>query len=113
MRDAGRVLLGDKGLYCVACHNFNGKASPNFKGIDLMTLFERLKPSWFYWFMRDPAALRPRIVMPVSWPGGKAALKTVLNGDTDRQIEAIWYFLSLGTSGRTPPEFARSKPNFS
>ena len=40
--------------------------------------------------------------MPVSWPGGKAALKTVLNGDTDRQIEAIWYFLSLGTSAPDP-----------
>ena len=102
MRDAGRELLGDKGLYCVACHNFNGKASPNFKGIDLMTSFQRLKPSWFYHFLRNPNSFRPRIVMPAAWAGGKAADKSVLGGDTDRQIEAIWYYLSLGTSAADP-----------
>lgn len=101
LRDAGRELLGDKSLYCVACHNFNGK-TPNNNGIELMTSYQRLKPSWFYRFLRDPGAYRPRIVMPVSWPDGIAAQKTVLGGDTDRQIEAIWYFLSLGTSAPDP-----------
>ncbi len=103
LRAAGRELLGDKGLYCIACHNFNGKLSPNHKGIDLMTSFERLKPSWFYHFMREPVAYRPRILMPVSWPDGQAVQRTILDGDTDSQIEAIWYYLSLGTSAADPP----------
>ena len=101
-RIAGRELIGDKGLYCVACHNFNGKPSPNYQGMDLMMAYERLKPSWFYHFLVNPAAYRPRIVMPLGWPGGKAVQKTILRGDTQDQIAAIWYYLSLGTSAEDP-----------
>jgi len=102
LRTAGHQLLGDKGLNCITCHNFNGKPSPGFKGIDLTTTNERLKPSWFYHFMRDPAAYRRGIIMPTYWPGGKAVRTDILNGDTDGQIEAMWYFLSLGTSANDP-----------
>jgi len=101
MRAAGRELLGNKAFNCVACHSFNGKSS-GFKGIDLMISYQRLQPSWFYRYMIDPGAFRPRTIMPTSWPDGKANSKTVLNGNTDRQIEAIWYYLSLGTSAADP-----------
>jgi mono/diheme cytochrome c family protein len=101
MREAGRKLLGNTSLGCVACHNFNGK-TPQTNGTELMISHERLKPSWFYHFLRNPNAFRPRIVMPAAWAGGKAADKSVLGGDTDRQIEAIWYYLSLGTSAADP-----------
>ena len=40
--------------------------------------------------------------MPTAWPNGIAAHKTILDGNTDRQIEAIWYYLSLGTSAADP-----------
>jgi mono/diheme cytochrome c family protein len=102
LRAAGQELLGDRGLYCVACHNFNGKPSPNNKGIDLIIAYQRLKPSWFYHFLVNPGAYRPRIVMPLCWPGGKAVQKTILDGDTHAQINAIWYYLSLGTSAQDP-----------
>ena len=29
------IFVGDKGLNCVACHNFNGKPSLGLKGLDL------------------------------------------------------------------------------
>ena len=67
LREGGHQLMGDKGLNCVACHNFNGKKSPGLKGLDLLTSFERLKPSWFYRFMLEPAKHRPGIVMPIQW----------------------------------------------
>jgi len=102
MRAAGRELLGDKGLNCIACHNFNGKAAHTNQGIDLLTSYERLQPAWFNRYLRDPGAFRPRTVMPTGWPNGVAAFKTILDGDTDRQIEAIWYYLSLGTSAADP-----------
>ena len=102
LRSGGHQLLGDKGLNCIACHNFNGKASPGFKGIDLTTSNERLKYSWFYHFMRDPASFRRGIIMPTYWPGGTAVRTDILNGDTDGQIQAMWYFLSLGTSANDP-----------
>lgn len=102
MRQAGRELVGDKGLNCVACHNFNGKSSPGNQGIDLTTSYARLQPGWFDSYLRNPGAFRPRTVMPAAWPNGQAFLTTVLDGDTDRQIEAIWYYLSLGTSAADP-----------
>ena len=102
LRSAGRELLGDKGLNCIACHNFNGKPAPVNKGIDLMTTFQRLQPGWFNSFLRNPGSFRPRIVMPTAWPNGVAAHKTILDGNTDLQIEAIWYYLSLGTSAADP-----------
>ena len=107
LRAGGRELLGDKGLNCVACHNFNGKPSPINKGIDLMTTYSRLQPAWFNNFLRNPGAYRPRIVMPYSWPDGIAAHKTILDGETELQIEAIWYYLSLGTSAADPSGIQR------
>ncbi len=102
LRAAGRELLGDKGVNCVACHNFNGKAAHTNQGIDLLTSFPRLQPVWFNSYLRNPGAFRPRTVMPTAWPNGMAAHKTILDGNTDMQIEAIWYYLSLGTSAADP-----------
>jgi mono/diheme cytochrome c family protein len=102
LRAAGRELLGDKGLNCIACHNFNGKAGPLNKGIDLVTSYQRLQPGWFNSYLRSPGAFRPRTVMPTAWPNGVATHKTILDGNTDLQIEAIWYYLSLGTSAADP-----------
>ena len=102
LRKAGHELLGDKGLGCINCHNFNGKPAPVNKGIDLMTSYQRLQPGWFSRFSRNPAAFRPRIIMPTAWPNGVASHKTILDGNTDQQIEAIWYYLSLGTSAADP-----------
>ncbi|MDC0143623.1 c-type cytochrome [Verrucomicrobia bacterium] len=101
-RDGGHLLLGDKGLNCIACHNFNGKASPGLKGVDLLNSFERLQPSWFVHFMKNPQKYRPGIVMPNYWPGGEAVRKDVLEGDTDEQMRALWYYFSLGRSARDP-----------
>ena len=102
LRKAGQELLGDKGLNCINCHNFNGKPSPVNKGIDLMTSYQRLQPGWFNSFLRNPGAFRPRILMPTAWSNGIASHKTILDGNTDMQIEAIWYYLSLGTSAADP-----------
>ncbi len=102
MRAAGRELLGDKGTNCVACHQFNAKAANVNQGIDLLTSYERLQPAWFYKYLLNPGAFRPRTVMPTAWPDGKSNFKAVLDGDTHQQIEAIWYYLSLGTSAADP-----------
>lgn len=102
LRAAGRELLGDKGVNCVACHNFSGKAAHTNQGIDLLTSYPRLQPVWFNSYLRNPGAFRPRTVMPTAWPNGIAAHKTILDGNTDMQIEAIWYYLSLGTSAADP-----------
>ena len=101
-REAGHLLVGDKGLNCVVCHNFNGKPSPGLKGLDLLISFERLQPSWFAHFMLDPQKYRPGIVMPNFWPGGEAVRKDVLEGSVDEQLRALWHYFSLGRSARDP-----------
>ena len=101
-REAGQTLLGADTLGCINCHAFNGKKSPAFNGIDLITAVERLRPEWFLRFMIAPQNLRPGIVMPQGWPGGIASRTEILNGDTDAQLKAIWYFLSQGRTARDP-----------
>jgi mono/diheme cytochrome c family protein len=101
LRDAGRKLLGNTSLNCVNCHNYNGK-TPQNNGLELMTTPQRLKPAWFRQFLLSPNTVRPRIIMPVAWPGGQAVDQSVLKGDTDQQLEAIWYFLTLGRSAPDP-----------
>ena len=101
-REGGHLLVGDKGLNCIACHNFNGKTSPGLKGIDLLNSFERLQPSWFVHFMKNPQQYRLGIVMPNYWPGGEAVRNDVLEGNTDEQLRALWHYFSLGRSARDP-----------
>ena len=101
-RDAGRELLGIRGLSCIACHDFNGRASLIREGIDLINSSERLQPSWFARFLIEPQTYRPGVVMPESWPGGVAAHPEILEGDTQAQIGAIWHFLSQGRTAGDP-----------
>jgi mono/diheme cytochrome c family protein len=101
-RNGAHQLLGDTGLSCIACHNFNGIDSPAMKGLDLMTSYQRLQPVWFQSFMKNPAAHRPGIIMPNYWPDGKAVQTGVLDGDTDLQLQALWQMFSLGRSAPVP-----------
>ncbi len=110
VRDAALKLLGDQGLACISCHNYNGKESPGFKGLDLMTSHQRLQPAWFYKFMISPATYRPGIIMPAYWPDGQAVQTEVLGGDTDRQLAALWHKFSLGRTARDPSGL-RSQPS--
>ncbi|MEQ8763693.1 MAG: hypothetical protein RL885_07195 [Planctomycetota bacterium] len=101
-RDAGRELMGQKGLSCISCHDFNGKPSTNMQGIDLINTTERLTPSWFARFLRKPGSIRPGTVMPEFWPGGVAVHPDILGGDTNAQIRALWIYLSDGRTARDP-----------
>ena len=102
IRQSGTQLVGDKGLNCITCHNFNGRDSPGFKGMDLLISFERLKADWFYHFMRNPAKYRPGIVMPNYWTGKKGVRKDILDGNADAQIWSIWHYFSYGQGAHTP-----------
>lgn len=106
-RDSGRELVGSDGLACISCHNFNGKESPSFRGMDMLTFAERLQPNWFAHFLISPQRFRPGIVMPESWSGGIASHQEILAGDTQAQIEAIWHYLTFGTSAATPKGIER------
>jgi len=110
IRDGGHMLLGDKGLSCISCHNYNGIESPSMKGLDIMTSYQRLQPAWFNQFMRNPAKFRPGIIMPSYWPNDKAIQTEILDGNTDLQIASLWNQFSLGRSARDPSGLRAENP---
>ena len=90
LEEAGRLLL-DTG--CVQCHSFRGDAVPGVVGTDLEGTSSRVNPLWFHEFLLNPGKLKPRTRMPTFFPGGKSLNATVLNGDANRQIAAMWAYL--------------------
>ena len=101
-REAGWKLVGTEGNSCIACHNYNSHPSLGLKALDIVSTSKRLKPDWFYHYMINPAAYRPGVVMPSFWPGGNSTQKNILNGDTNEQLRAMWYYFTIGQTQRLP-----------
>ncbi len=99
---AGRQLAGTKGLSCVTCHTFQNHKSLGIPGMDLVHMGSRLRRDWFGKYLLDPPSLRPGTRMPTYWPDGKSVRKDILEGDTPRQIEALWQFLAEGSKAALP-----------
>lgn len=95
--EAGRKLLGIVGgTNCITCHVWDGNRSLGIQALDLGALDKRLRPEWFRTYLLNPAGYRPGTLMPPLWPGGQATVRDVLDGDTERQIAAIWNFIREG-----------------
>jgi mono/diheme cytochrome c family protein len=102
-RAAGRELL-DQG--CIQCHALNGQTMVGVVGIDLANLGQRLQPQWFRDFLLDPGAVKPRTRMPTFYPRGISSIRTILDGDTDRQIAALWAYLKDTSETDLPAKLA-------
>lgn len=98
----GRKLVGVSGLTCVSCHTFGKYKSLGIPAVDLTTMGHRLRYDWLRRYLVEPSALRPGTRMPTFWPGGQAANRDILGGDTDRQIQAIWAYLKQGDKADIP-----------
>ncbi|MEK6235764.1 MAG: PA14 domain-containing protein, partial [Planctomycetales bacterium] len=101
--DAGRFLMGKKALSCINCHAWGEHRLPGAEGMDLLESPRRLKPAWFHAWLKTPQAMRRGTRMPTAWPKGKTFFPDVAGGSADRQIDAIWAYLSVGRKGGTPP----------
>ncbi|MBG89196.1 MAG: hypothetical protein CMO80_20185 [Verrucomicrobiales bacterium] len=107
-KNNGGKLVGNRGgLNCVACHTWRLESAAPIKALDLTTITERLRENWFHRYMRNPQHYQPLTIMPAYWPDGKATLKTVLDGNTSQQIDAIWQYLSYGRNVRAPAGIVR------
>ncbi len=106
---SGRKLVGITGVGCIACHNFEGHPSLGIPALDLTVVTGRLQTGWFHNYLIDPQSLRPGTRMPSFWPGGKAVNRTIEGGDTNRQIAALWTYLSQGKSADLPDGLIRPK----
>ena len=96
--EAGRKLLGTNGgVNCITCHRWGDQPSLGIQGPDISDLDKRLNSDWFRHYLLNPAAYRPGTLMPALWPDGHASVKDILDGDTEKQIGAIWAFIRDGT----------------
>jgi mono/diheme cytochrome c family protein len=105
----GRQLAGVKGLACVQCHTFGNQRAIGIQAINLLSMPQRLRQDWFLRYMLHPTRYRPGTRMPASFPDGKSVLTTVYDGDANRQIEALWKFLSAGEKGGIPDGLQRDQ----
>ncbi len=104
LAQAGRKLM-DQG--CVECHAFRGESLPGVVGVDLEGITRRVQPTWFHDFLLNPAQLKPRTRMPTFFPQGISQNKTVLKGNADRQIAAMWAYLKALDKQPLPEKIAK------
>ncbi len=87
---AGHELSGTG---CVECHYYRGESLPGVVGLDLAGITTRVRPEWFHDFVLDPGALKNRTRMPTFFPDGKSNRPDLLDGDVDKQIASLWFYL--------------------
>ncbi len=109
--EAGRTLAGKtaNGHGCISCHDISGVLGGGTRGPDLATTHQRVRYEWYGRWMHQPQRLAPGTKMPQVYIDGKAQLSTVLGGDADQQIEAMWSYFTLGPglplpAGIEPPK---------
>ena len=102
-----RLLIGDKALSCIKCHRFDNLAATGLQSLDMTTMTTRLRRDWFHRYLLDPQKYRPGTRMPAAWPGGNSIIPHVLEGDSARQIEAIWRYLLDGNRAKVPSGLER------
>ena len=100
--EIGRQLVGRTGLNCVSCHDIRGVASIGVRGPDLAKVPNRVREEWFRMWLTDPQRFAPGTRMPTVFFGGKSAAPQVLDGDPERQIDALWAYLSQGSMMELP-----------
>jgi cbb3-type cytochrome oxidase cytochrome c subunit len=100
--EIGRQLVGRTGLNCVSCHDIRGIPSIGVRGPDLARVPGRVRQEWFRNWLLDPQRFAPGTRMPTVFFGGKSAAPQYLDGDPERQIAALWAYLSQGSKMELP-----------
>jgi mono/diheme cytochrome c family protein len=98
LAEVGRQLtLLEGGFSCIACHNVGTQralAGRDTATVDFTCIAERLRPSYYWRYVRDPVRLVPSTMMPrFIGDDGTTPIKSVFDGDPQRQFDAIWHYL--------------------
>ena len=100
--EIGRQLIGRTGLNCVSCHDIRGIPSIGVRGPDLANVAGRVREEWFHAWLSDPQRFTPGTRMPSVFFGGESAAPQFFDGDPERQINALWAYLSQGPKMELP-----------
>jgi mono/diheme cytochrome c family protein len=94
--EIGKVLVGADGFGCTTCHGIGDQAPTaafEVGAVNFMLVPERLKEGYFYRWMDNPAAVVPGNKMPRYAEGNESQRGDILDGDAQKQYEAIWHWL--------------------
>ncbi len=107
----GQKLVGaDGGFSCIICHAVGKQAAQGVfesEGINLAYSAERLLPEYARRWFRSPQAIDPQTKMPSYFEDGKSQMADVLDGDAEKQIDALWNYLLEGRKIVPPPSAAQ------
>lgn len=109
VKSHGRFFAGEEALSCIKCHDFGKYPATGIRAIDLTSMTKRLNADWFRAYMLKPSNFRRGTRMPESWPGGKSFYPDILDGETQKQIDSIWVYLSDGENAAKPKGLVRPK----
>ncbi len=102
-KKAGHRMVGAKGFSCIKCHTFGRYKATGVQSIDMTIMHKRLREDWFRDYVKNPQAYRRGTRMPSAWPpSGPSFLPDLLDGDSDKQIAAVWRYLQDGVRAKTP-----------
>ena len=105
----GRKLVSASGgFFCVSCHAVGNTAAMQVfesNGVNLAYTGARLQKSYYRRWVRNPLRIDPATKMPVYFDAeGKSPLTDYYNGDAEKQIEAVWQYIRLGSKMPSPAE---------
>ena len=92
-----RLTQQDVGFHCLQCHGLPGKppeAPFESRGIDFVHVKDRLRADFFRRWIGNPIQFDRAVPMPRFSPDGKTtSVKSIFDGDAQRQFGAIWQYL--------------------
>lgn len=95
--EAGAKIVSQAG--CMTCHVVRTPEAAREAGngaIDLADVRLRMRPKGIMAWLQDPQAVSPGVNMPGFWEKGKPSqLKDILDGDSQKQMEAVAAYLSV------------------
>ncbi|HLH28630.1 MAG TPA: hypothetical protein VKW77_06915, partial [Acidimicrobiales bacterium] len=104
---AGASLAGFEGYSCVSCHLWKGKSmaepDPGAIAPELTTVTRRINREWFDRWLNEPSRVVPGTPMPQIFKVGRpATLGHLLEGDAQKQKDALWNYFALGPEAPAP-----------
>lgn len=102
LTQAGRRLVGEKGLNCISCHVVGNNPPAGTPGPDITAFAARLRYEWWSDYIHAPARFKPGTRMPAFFESGSSNISDVFSGDPVAQADALWAYFTLGEFAPPP-----------
>lgn len=104
--ETGKMIVGIQGFACVTCHGAGEKgplATFEVIGINFNQVHDRLLKEYYHRWLRNPRRIQPESKMPAyTTPDGSSLRPDILEGDVQKQFDAIWEYLKAGSEVEQP-----------